>query len=1138
MKPNSSELSYLLYYASTRRSKIQKVGAYLEKKTEADVRKAKTGNVQVTLQILAALIDRTRRDLTLYAPYVLRILANVLASNNLGLVEDSVATFQAFCEHQDVATFGADQYLVRLYEDVVKKYAGFARKQHGDTKQLSRPASFRWRTAGLKAIRSITKSDAIAVDNGRQLRTVIPPILENLYADTEDYVISLYARLENPEAAERDPAKGRASIATQRTSETAEGTTEEADRVAEEEVGILALQCLKQIFSATNRGQVRIGTQAMLVYLLEVVKPAGRERPSTAKTTGTTASMLVGSWATALVQMAARWTPVQDRFIIMVTVMEELVKNPVAEENLEQQLVLVILVDSLLSSSINMIGLSVMDVLLGLVQHILLLLQLGGKGSNILPHHQQTDAIELFATDSPAANGSSADPAIAPNSDEAKDSKLPSTTRKRLLDRLRICLGALANHIYYSDQISDMISALLLRLKPSPLLSNPVAAVENPEAAAQAISNSINMKEDPQTDAFFSFGTARVTALNAIKEILVVANSKASVTGAGAVGRNRVQVQIWEGTQWLLRDEDRRVRRAYVDALITWLRLEMSKHDLSVWEDRDTRKSKIETKLLNKEPARAVSSASRRSKTSRIPKSTFLQLLHLAIYDNAIETPEDESEILLLHLLLYNLVERLGVNSVQHGLPMIVRLQEDINLLDAIATPKAKIVVGSLVHGYFWTLLTLFHFGTSAAAQEVLAEIDRRKQHGIWLLAVEMPPVPLEKIMVAGTANKIRSIDPVTSQTESLLPFDDINALVNQVSLAYNDSIASPPTSPPGSPGKTFNAPILGSGITHRARELPERIRDAMMVNWTKTSCLSSIEAELTRTGSLHGSQRGTLRSLKNGFLHAEGASPRDPSPASDQPPSPSRRSANVGLSASVRAPTMRQSVHGGYKAAKSPTGGDPRASDSNLDGRNITRFEDLKRVLDGKPAGQRSSLPSNPDSADFTGFSNSDRPRVSMSADSDSMVDAEGLDVSDDEAANGKVLRPMSVTSGPTQRLGSGGSTTKNTNRTRSSSTTSTEDPAANARALKGEIVPAVIRNEPNEDPDAVPPVPPLPEGLVGRASVLRPATNDFGFGSLDSVDERPDGVPGDRRSNAQRILSGIDVGEEAGKGFGRPPY
>jgi hypothetical protein len=45
VKPNSSELSYLLYYATTRRSKVQKVGAFLETKTASDVWRQRIGYV-------------------------------------------------------------------------------------------------------------------------------------------------------------------------------------------------------------------------------------------------------------------------------------------------------------------------------------------------------------------------------------------------------------------------------------------------------------------------------------------------------------------------------------------------------------------------------------------------------------------------------------------------------------------------------------------------------------------------------------------------------------------------------------------------------------------------------------------------------------------------------------------------------------------------------------------------------------------------------------------------------------------------------------------------------------------------------------------------------------------------------------
>ena len=47
VKPNSSELSYMLYYASTRRSKLQKVGAFLERKAASDVSRGRIGYASI-----------------------------------------------------------------------------------------------------------------------------------------------------------------------------------------------------------------------------------------------------------------------------------------------------------------------------------------------------------------------------------------------------------------------------------------------------------------------------------------------------------------------------------------------------------------------------------------------------------------------------------------------------------------------------------------------------------------------------------------------------------------------------------------------------------------------------------------------------------------------------------------------------------------------------------------------------------------------------------------------------------------------------------------------------------------------------------------------------------------------------------
>ncbi len=50
-------------------------------------------------------------------------------------------------------------------------------------------------------------------------------------------------------------------------------------------------------------------------------------------------------------------------------------------------------------------------------------------------------------------------------------------------------------------------------------------------------------------------------------------------------------------------------------------------------------------------------------------------------------------------------VLQLGVNTVRYGMPMIFRLQEDIQEVDA---PLHKVRIGSLCHGYFWVLTDKF----------------------------------------------------------------------------------------------------------------------------------------------------------------------------------------------------------------------------------------------------------------------------------------------------------------------------------------------------------------------------------------------------------------------------------------------
>ena len=1165
-----------------------------------------SSNVQVTLQIAKALVEKLPRELPLYAPYILRIIGTVLRSKDLSMVEESIPMFDAFCKHHDVATLAADQEHVSQYEEIVETYASYAALKTPVQPKggLNASVSIRWRTAGLQALKSITASEAVGADGGKQLNIIMPVILQNLHSGEEEHLLAILQRMNAAETTEKEAAmRRRMSTATVQTTEgisrpnsAVTRTADDADRLAEEEVGMLAIQSLKQIYVTNNRAQIRLSAGAMLKFVFQRV-------PHRRPTTKNFKSSSGGTWATALIEMVTRWTPVQDRFVILVTVMETFVRSPIAEENLEQQLLLISLVDWLLRSSINMIGLSVMDVLLGLVQHVLLLLQLGGRGSNILPWHQQTDAIDIFqgTTDFVKRPKSPSSEKDGVKTEES----LPSSNRQELLTRLQRCIGDLAVHIYYSDQISDVIQAILLRLKPSPMsnVSTIAAAIEDPQAAAQAISSSVNLQENPDTDEFFSFGTARVTALKAIKEVLTVANSKSSVSGAAAIGRNRVGVQIWEGTQWLLRDEDRRVRRAYIDALLTWLRLEMSSNDLRVMEDKrklmrtalkmDVNGNRRDT--LNK---RAASNASKPDKKEKPAKSTFLNLLHLAIYDNAIESPEAEDDILLLHLLLHHLVEKLGVNAAKTGLPMMIRLQEDINVDGLVPTPTGKLNIGSLCHGYFWTLTNKFDFETSTVGYVVQSEIQRRKKQGLWVNTVQMPPLALDEILSAAARTRSEKLSLADLATESIKPFDGQSAMVERIAESYATSIASPPSSPPASPGRVFSMPILSatgpSQATGNPNELPAKIKETMLSDWSKEICIAAVEKEVSRTVSVNGSRKGINLSQN---LGVNGHGTRHSSPNGAHSPAPPKASADNDITSPSTALNFAFQKQEYRRSSAHDT--DSPTRNSSTDQNTTLRVDDLKRVLAGGTLKNiRTNSPLRHGTAHhnlnpLTDGTNDDKRPISSS--SESVVSAEGFESASEgdlsqplppaapnplvegESAKPKpapapiaipAKSPTSTSSHsrntssthPRSRPHSGYSepaTPRSLRRPSTSSSAAGEDPEINAAALRGEL-PSRLSGEFH---DEVPPVPPLPAGVAPAPRPLSGGTPVGASGTtslaekVSKMDAATGGSEGERDSkrsskgsgskkrgvDVTALLGSIDAvaGNRGNKEWmGRPPY
>ncbi|KAF2268930.1 hypothetical protein CC78DRAFT_529564 [Lojkania enalia] len=856
VKANSSELSYLLYYASTRRSKLQKVADFLDKRATTDAWKGRIGNVQVTLEILKALIEKCPRDLPLFVGAVLRVLRTILRSSDVTMVEQSVPTFESLCAHQDPASLAADQGYISQYEEVVQLYAQYASKEVGKTSRtpISWPVAIRFRKAGLQALKAVASSDSLGSETGRQLAAIIPEILFNMYSDNGEYLRRLESRDQEKEEHDKEQAfRRRQSMSTVRTAEeeegdpiAASGTTEDADKLAEEEVGVIALQALRNIFLGVNRGQLRLATSAVLKFIGGQVRfqehfPQKGSRND--------------SWPTTLMAMICGWAPVQDRYAILVGTMETLVRSPFVEDDMERQLVLATVIDHLLSSPINFIGLSVMDVLVGLISHTLLLLQLGGAGTMVTPHHQQRTSVDAEKnTSDPTTSGDLGGVVV-------ELVKEPTPSRKQLLETLQQCMASLATHVYYTDQISDMVAAILSRLKPSPAVavSNTVEAIEDPAGAANAVASSASLQEKtPNVDKFFSFETARLIALEAVKKIIVTANARRPDGSSASVSRSSIGVRAWEGTQWLLRDPSPRVRKAYVDALVTWLNLEKKKEDLQIVEDYRKKEKETDKGGLAR---RAVSNASQKDKSPKRGKNTFLALLHLAIYENALQYADSEPDILLLHLLLAVSVNKLGVNAARHGLPMIFRLQEEIQATDS---PSSKVRLGSLVHGYLWALSMALDFETSSVGMAIHAEISRRTHKDMWLKHVRVPPLSLERIELP-QASQVRLSTEIVA-TEALKPFDKRDALVDKIADGYSSSLYSPPSSPPASPGRSLSVPVITTQPVKPAPQLSWKVREELLAEWTRDVCIAANTKDSSST-SMTGSRTAASAQQKNNYL-------------------------------------------------------------------------------------------------------------------------------------------------------------------------------------------------------------------------------------------------------------------------------
>lgn len=384
-KPNPLELSYLLYYASTRRVKLEKVLVFLHKKTQSDYNHSRTGNLQVTLAILAALIDRCAENLNVFAPTVCAILQIVLGLLDVALCKAVLSVYGVLCLKLDAGLFAGDKRFVDSFTQLTSSLISTA----SGSNHQKLPNSADWKMVALEAARHLFRCIGHNAQMGRHIVGLCIPLLaDTIHTNTSR--VELLSRFKS------HPHDDLSRLVLARHLEEEENRVVSAPDLNEE-----ALAGLKALFNTTLTTQITEATKA--IFHASQARGADPD------------------WGAVFLQMCTSWIPVQLRFLSLTTLLSRLTtvsRDPKATYALQTQYAAHIL--GLVLSDVNMIGLSISDVIQQLLQ-------------------LQTD---LYL----------------------RQTKLSALEVATLANTYSQCIANLSSHIYYFDQVPDAIQEILAKL--------------------------------------------------------------------------------------------------------------------------------------------------------------------------------------------------------------------------------------------------------------------------------------------------------------------------------------------------------------------------------------------------------------------------------------------------------------------------------------------------------------------------------------------------------------------------------------------------------------------------------------------------------------------------------------------------
>ncbi|KAG0212996.1 plasma membrane localization protein [Mortierella sp. GBA30] len=247
--PKSSELSYLVFYATSKPAKLTKVGNFIERRVVRDYRKKRLSDVHCSLEIIKALLLESKAHLNIFSKNIVSILDTLLVdSSDLDIVRHCQNVFSCFCAAHDGSTLGVDVEFRTLYDRVVDRFASIA--------TLSGDSSNRYRMIGLRALEAVVSSSALyACDHKAQLNLVLPAILDCLI----DSKNGVHIALESGAEAASEP----------RRSVSIHVAVHPDNVVTDDDVTAEAVRCLRALFKTPNGGNVKLALGPTFSYLDE-----------------------------------------------------------------------------------------------------------------------------------------------------------------------------------------------------------------------------------------------------------------------------------------------------------------------------------------------------------------------------------------------------------------------------------------------------------------------------------------------------------------------------------------------------------------------------------------------------------------------------------------------------------------------------------------------------------------------------------------------------------------------------------------------------------------------------------------------------------------------------------------------------